>query len=206
MNHDLLARVVRAVLLAVVAVSPLVAPPAAATTLVMMPFDDLVGACDMVVHGVVEEVTHEDRDGLVVTVATLRVVEDWTSNDAPSQVRIIAQGGLVNGLRTLVHGADTYVVGEEVVVFASRRGDGDLHSVAMSYSKYRVVREGEQPVAVRDLSTPLVPMRDARWDLLPPMHEIQAVTTLATLRQAVRDVAGLVDPAGPPPLLDEVPR
>lgn len=195
----LFARLARTVVVAASLLCASAPRPAHATTLVMMPFDELVRRCDAVVHGVVGEVRSERRDGVVVTVARVDVVEDWLGTPLRGEVELVAQGGMLDGLRTLVHGAESYRPGEEIVVFASRRSDDSLQAVAMSYTKYRVVRDGDDAVAVRDVRASLVPMRGARWDLLPPMHELQTATSLDTLRQAVRDVAGLppapADPA-----------
>ena len=162
---------------------------ARATTLVLQPFDALVATCDAVVHGTVTSVTYMQREGIPVTVATVAVHADWLGNVTSPTVELVALGGIEGALRTRVYGAESYVVGEEVVVFARALPGGGYQSVAMSYSKYRVSRDNDHATAVRDVDAAMVAGTGMPYRLLPPLLEIQAATPLETLEQAVRDVA-----------------
>lgn len=164
-------------------------PAAHATTLVLVPFDALVEASDAVVHGTVTAIEYTQRDGIPVTIATVQVTADWLDATTSTTVEIVALGGMEGTLRTRVFGAETYQVGEEVVVFGHALPDGALQSVAMSYSKYRVTRDTAQPVAVRHVDAAMVPGPGMVYRLLPPMLEVQAATRLEVLERAVRDVA-----------------
>lgn len=110
-----------ALALALTAVLPLA--PARATTLIEKDFSALCDEADMVFAGRVRGVESRWRDetrSAIETVVTF-TVEDRVHGVAGSEVQLAFGGGEIDGLREVIAGMPAFVVGDEVVVFASSR-------------------------------------------------------------------------------------
>lgn len=119
---------------------------------------ELTRGSDLVVRGKVasREVQSSPDGGRLFTIVTLEVADSW-KGAAPATVRIQVPGGEKGGIGQVVHGAPGFADGEEVVVFLRQVGpvrkDAPLtRVVSLAQGKFDVVRQGEQPMIVQDLS------------------------------------------------------
>jgi len=146
MSHATVARVVLGV--AVVATLACVAP---ATAMVVQgaTVAELAASTDLVVRGVVVATRQVRHEGRVATVATVDVIDAY-GDSAPPVVRVWTWGGSLGDLATRVAGAESWSVGEEVIVFLDATGDGWFVSHGGAYTKFSVDADGE--AAVRSLA------------------------------------------------------
>jgi hypothetical protein len=148
----------RLVLLALVALLGR-AGPAAATVMLEASVEDLTRESDAVVRGKVASAEgHRSADGKrIFTRVTVEVAEAWKG--APGKTVVVqVPGGVYGDIGQIVHGAPTFVPGEEVVVFLRRqpgRPDGaapTFHVAGLAQGKLRIDRDAVRgPVAVADL-------------------------------------------------------
>lgn len=92
---------------------------------------------DAVLHALVRRVETEFIDGAVHTVVELELIGTW-HGDAPPRLLLEALGGRQGDIATVVAGADTYRIGEEVVVFAERQPSGAWRSMALAWGAFHV--------------------------------------------------------------------
>lgn len=113
---------------------------ATATTIAALTLDEISAVADEIVHGEVVSVSAEQEGGRILTRVQIRPDECYL-NDGPEPqlVEVVVLGGRTETLTTIVHGAESYFVGEEVVVFLSQNSTGTFTSYAMSHSKFSVV-------------------------------------------------------------------
>ncbi len=158
-----------------------VALPAFATTLIAMDVPALTKAADVVVRGTVVRV--EPRwtlDGArIVTDAEILVSHVLKGNVVAKTVVAMQPGGVVGDVGQKVHGAASFTLGDEVVVFLERRGDR-FSVVGMAQGRFSVdrsgpeamVRGGEETLHLVDAKThqpveaPVQPMSLARLEAL----------------------------------------
>ena len=119
--------------------------PASATTIVAMPLEEIATRADEIVRGEVISVEAEEQGGRVITRVLIRPSECFVGDGPePETVEVIVLGGRTETVATIVHGAESYRVGEEVVVFLSETPSGTYTSWAMSFSKFSLLEvDGE---------------------------------------------------------------
>src|SRR5690242_19947801 len=118
-------------LLCVVAAACLPFSIAKATTFVRMDERDLAARAVAVVIGSVESVDSETAaDGTIYTAVVL-VPERVLRGTLPAgRITLHEPGGTVGGRTEHIFGSPDYQVGQNVLVFVSRTGDGTLHTTA----------------------------------------------------------------------------
>jgi len=120
---------------------------ALATTLVAMDVPALTRAADLVVRGTVVRVeprwTSDKRR--IITDSEILVSEVLKGNVTGKTIVAMQPGGVVGDIGQLVHGAATFALGEEVVVFLERRGDRAF-VVGMAQGRFVVDRAGATPM------------------------------------------------------------
>lgn len=153
--------------------------PAFATTLIAMDVPALTKAADVVVRGTVVRVEARwtmDRSR-IVTDNEILVAQTYKGNVVAKTVVAMQPGGVVGDLGQKVHGAATFALGDEVVVFLERRGDrftvvglAQGRLVVDRAGAEPVVRGGEEELFLVDAKThqpvkaPIEPMRLARLE------------------------------------------
>ncbi|MDX2013042.1 MAG: hypothetical protein SFW67_22805 [Myxococcaceae bacterium] len=121
--------------------------PAFATTLIAMDVPALTKAADVVVRGTVVRVEARwtmDR-ARIVTDNEILVTQVYKGNVVAKTVVAMQPGGVVGDLGQKVHGAATFALGDEVVVFLERRGDR-FSVVGLAQGRLTVDRSGAEPV------------------------------------------------------------
>ena len=119
-------------------VAGLHARTAGAATLVYRSDADLIRSADRIVRAVVQDVRTEEEDGVIRTVATVAVLEDF-SGASERVLEIRELGGVVNGRFLRVDGTAQYQVGDEIVVLLERSMRGYLRSMSLGLTKFDVV-------------------------------------------------------------------
>lgn len=107
-----------------------------ATVLAPLTLDQRVDAAEYIVQGTVADLwTELDGNGLVWTRVLIDVEQSLKGQ--PGDTLIISEpGGTYGSFRTAVSGVAVWDVGEQVVVFASERGEGRIQLVGMVSGKY----------------------------------------------------------------------
>jgi hypothetical protein len=133
-----------------IALSCAAATPAFATTIVAQTVEEMTAAASLVVLGSVVETRSDLVDGSIITLTTIETVSTWGPNAPAASVVVITPGGRVGDIATRVAGAETWAVGERVLVFLQDAGGGQYRSMALAFSKF-TVRAGESgDVALRE--------------------------------------------------------
>jgi hypothetical protein len=142
----------RATLPAVAALS-IVAPMSDATTSVApLTLQELVGLSDLVVHGRVLDVRSYREESRIFTRVEVSVTEAIKGELSSQAVSLELYGGLHDGIATIVIGAPSMCMDEEMVVFLKEKRPGLYHVVSLAEGKFSVVRDGDGPPLVeRDL-------------------------------------------------------
>ena len=125
------------------------AAPAAAMVVEGATVAELAAATDLVVRGVVVATRAVRHEGRVATVTTVDVIDAY-GDAAPATVRVWTWGGVMDDLATRVAGAESWSVGEEVIVFLDATSDGWFVSHGGAYTKFSVDADGD--AAVRSLA------------------------------------------------------
>ncbi len=164
--------------------------PAAATTVVYLDVDDLTERSNAVVRArVLERESRWDDEGRgIYTFTTVEVLS--TLKGGGDETLVIRQlGGEVDGVGSLVAGDASFQVGEEVVVFLRRNPeDAVFHLVGLSQGKFSIDREGDQPLALRNLSDLSVGrFEDGKW---VSVHGETSSIGLEELERAIADAVG----------------
>jgi len=151
---------------------------AAATTFIVMETSDLTRAADTIVVGRVEALQSViTARGRIFTQVSVSPEELLKGGPAAGTISVRVPGGEVGGQRRVIHGAPSFHIGEEVLLFLSRGADGHLHTRYLAMGKFSVVTDPSTggKWAVRDFGRALVltpkgrrlPARDER-----PLHEL----------------------------------
>lgn len=174
-------------------------PPAArATVMVDVSLDDLIVRADLVVRGKVQRIgsrVHVIDGALEARTHVWLEVKEVLGGKAEGRqlVHLWELGGRYADTETIVAGAPRYTVGEEVVVFLQRDGEGQdvYRTLEMTQGKYHVLENGagRETMAVRDLSEIAV----ARWNrrgamrvVEPPAEKAVSLDKLRTRIKALR--------------------
>lgn len=165
-------------------------PAARATTMVELSLDQMIEEAESVFLGVVEargtRVAILEGRATPVTITRFRVTS-WLKGEGPAVVSLREPGGAWAGATYRVDGTPTYAVGEEVVVFAERDGEGHLRTYGLQQGKFLVSpARGEVPKTVhRDFGgIGLVRWRGERMIL-----EHGGIEPAATLEELLRYIA-----------------
>ncbi len=139
---------------------------------------DLTRTADTIVVGRVEALQSVlTARGRIFTQVSVSLEELLKGGPAAGTITVRVPGGEVGGQRRVIHGAPSFAVGEEVLLFLSRGADGSLHTRHLAMGKFSVVTDPSTggKWAVRDFGRALVltpkgrrlPSRDER-----PLHEL----------------------------------
>lgn len=140
--------------MALCAVLALAAPKAQASVLVPLDTRALVTRADRIVVGVVEgQSSHwiDDSRSAIVTDVRVRVRQAMLGAREGEILTVRRLGGSVDGIGMRVFGEASYAPGEEILLFAERRGE-DLYAVGMTQGKLRITEENGRKMAQADLS------------------------------------------------------
>jgi len=119
---------------------------ASAATFYQTSVEALARTSDAVVRArVLRTASRLTRDGRIVTEVELAVDEAWKGAPGRS-LRLLVPGGRVGRLAMTVDAAPGFEVGEEVVVFAARRGSA-WHVNGHALGKYRIERSDGRAAA-----------------------------------------------------------
>lgn len=167
----------------------LLAPPAAATSMLRAEVPELSREADAVVRGTVRRVhSRWSGDGRrIVTDVEIQVAE--ALKGAPGGTVLVTQpGGRVGDIGQRVSGLASFSEGEEVVVFLQRRGRDAFSVRGMAQGKFRVQRskDGKAALAVPE-STGDVRVVDPATG--QEVHPERKSVPLESLRSAVRAAA-----------------
>ncbi len=148
---------------------PLLAPSSArATTLAPLSHDQLVDAAEIIVQGRVAEVWTELDDGGMVWTKAMIDVDRVLKGDADSTIVVSEAGGQYGEQVTMVASAARFDVDEELILFASHRGQGRIQPIGLSTGKFTIRQD---PYARQDIvqrfNPPLGRAYDHRFIPLP---------------------------------------
>ena len=127
-----------------------VVAPIEASTLRARSDSEEIAAADRIVRGRVEAVRTERRagSGVIETVATVRVIDDYTGGqDRTLEIREL--GGALDGQRLTVPGAASFIVGDEVVALVEATRGGwrpsamarSIHGVRQTPAGVELIRQ-----------------------------------------------------------------
>jgi hypothetical protein len=146
------------VLLAIALAASVGAPRTAGATVFVAPSDaELTRASHVIVIGTVKRIRSvlSAGGGSVRTFVTIDVGEVLKGRLRRRAVTITEPGGQVGALRQWVHGAPQFMLGERVLLFLQRRGDGTLTTTDLGLGKYRIV-SGTLGVAERTVDAQVI--------------------------------------------------
>ena len=144
-------------LLALLSFQWLAAPPAGATVLVELSEDQLVDRSHLIVAGTVASVHGEWRDGMLVTVADVRV-DRVLAGEPVARVAVVVPGGVdferAVPVAVTVPGAPKLVPGERTLLFLQANGPAaDFAITGFSQGKLAIVDgPGGVPMVLEDLA------------------------------------------------------
>lgn len=125
-------------------------PSAEAATILAETPEEMAAASDEVVLGTVVSVeSRREEDGRVLTWVVLAPEQSYLSDAPPESVTIAVAGGTIGRYRTYVPGADSYEVGEHVLVFLNAVDDGTFVARALAYAKFTVTEGEDGLIAAR---------------------------------------------------------
>ena len=177
-------------LLALLLASPLAisAAVATATTLLAESLAELTADSERVVIGRVDAVTPQLHGGKVERMVTLSVSEVIRGTVLTGPVHFRLEGGRLPRLETRVAGSPTVRVGEELLVFLERTGDGVLTPAGLSLGLFHLHPTPAGLVAERELGDVRLLQTDGHGQFTPAAQSIQTVFALPDLRAAIGGV------------------
>ncbi len=118
------------------------APPAGATVLVPADLTELSRGAAWIVRGTVSQVTPQWADGRrrIETVVTLEVAQ-VLKGDRCVRVSFKVPGGDIGRYRSIMLGAPTFRVGEEVILFLGATAPALPHLLGLGQGVYRIQRD-----------------------------------------------------------------
>ena len=124
---------------------------ASASSVVPMPIDEQIAAAQAVFRGNVLQVTSfkDASDGLIYTRTALRVDEAFKGT-FPAVVNVVQLGGIVDGISLVDDAGPRFRVGEECLLFVSRRSDGTLFALQGNPSAMKLARASQGAFVTRD--------------------------------------------------------
>ncbi len=131
------------------------ASPARATTVLRVPLEEMVRACDLVVQARVEAVhvsAAPDDQRRISTAVRLTILRVLKGHPTAPTLTLTLPGGRTDRWTLLIPGMPQFREGEEVVLFLEKTSAG-LRPAGLSLGTYRVRRDFEtgRTRAVRDL-------------------------------------------------------
>ncbi|RME21866.1 MAG: hypothetical protein D6798_17215 [Deltaproteobacteria bacterium] len=147
----------------------LVSTDARASTVAPLTEDQLIDAAEIIVRGRVVEVwTELDDSGLVWTRAMVEVDRVF-KGDADPTIVVSEAGGQFGDRVTMVAGVARFDVGEDIILFASHRGEGRIQPIGMSTGKFLIRQDPyTRDDIVQRFNPPLGRAYDHRFVPLPP--------------------------------------
>lgn len=125
--------------------------PSHATTMLVSSIEQLATRSDLVVRGHTLSVQSAWDQGRIVTIARMHVVETLRGVPTGDPIEVVTLGGSMGGTRMVVVGGPTFDLGEDVVLFLSRREDGRYGVVDLGQGKFEIHRDaaGREQLARR---------------------------------------------------------
>lgn len=121
-----------------------------ATTFIAMDARDLATRAGAAVIATVTSVRAEaDGNGAIVTTVMLEPEEVVLGAVPAGSITLREPGGQLGARREHIFGSAQYEVGEHVLAFLSRTGDGGWRTTAMAMGKYRIEADGSGEPIVR---------------------------------------------------------
>ncbi len=151
-------------------------PRAFATTMRLLPLNELVQRSDVVVVGIASSSSTEWQGGRIVTRTSVQASEQWVG-EVSTEFDVLSLGGRVDNLAQRVEGAAQLPQGKPLVLFLRRDTSGSYHPVGMWQGVFLVSNEGTTEQQVQRAPGGAM--------LLPSRLRVPVPTSLATLRQAV---------------------
>jgi hypothetical protein len=118
----------------------LMAAPVHGSLVVLMNLEELVGASDSIVEGVVEAVESRWEDQQIFTYTTIRI-DDPLKGNRTRTVVIRQLGGRVGALMAIVPGMPQFDTGLRVIVFLKDSGNGSHYVVGMNQGRYVIAED-----------------------------------------------------------------
>jgi hypothetical protein len=126
-----------------------------ATVLVPLTDAELVATSAFIVRGHVVDMEAAELPGpRIVTQVTIVLEETVKGRVLSDRMILTSPGGQLGDRSVHVYGAPEFTLGEEVLVFARRAGDGTVHANGLALGKYGIERDGAaRATARRDVPT-----------------------------------------------------
>jgi hypothetical protein len=170
-------------LLCVVAAAALPLSRAHATTFVRMDEQDLAARAAAVVIATVESVQSETAaDGAIITAVVLLPERVLRGTLPAGPVTLHERGGAIGGRTEHIFGSPDYQVGEHVLVFLSRGGDGALRTTAMAMGKYDIEDGAGGDLVARRTFESEVAVLDPVTGKLEPGDKVETANLSTILR------------------------
>src|SRR5258708_4725380 len=117
--------------------------PLGASSFLRMTVDEMMGASEMVFRGKVTSVIPflDGKSGQIYTRTACSIIETLKGRPGPT-VELIHRGGQVGNIGEMNGFAPQFAVGEERLLFVSRRNDGTLYSTHGGATALRLLRGG----------------------------------------------------------------
>lgn len=205
--HRALASALRALSIAIVmtASAAALSSTAEATTIIAPTIDEMTIEADAVIVGTVRSVDVERAGNRIIRLATVEVSDVWKAECAhavtcptPGSTMVIqALGGRDSEQATRVFGSESYVIGEEVLVFLQYSASPDERDIGitvwqsqvLAWTKFSLVSDESSEVrAVRDIEgiTPIARKDGGDYEVLEvpainefPLHELRRAVDAA---------------------------
>lgn len=162
--------------------------PAAATTLMALDLPTMSTGADRVLLGTVEKIDSHylgDSQSYIVTDVTIRCERELLGVPAGARFVVRHLGGSVGELGQRVHGEASYRVGEQVLLFASQRGEA-YYAMGMAQGAMHVYRDS-RGVARLDVQL-------SEGELVGPSGQpVAAAPSGRTLEEVLSQVRSLLD-------------
>ena len=125
-------------------------------TFIVMETPDLTRAADTIVVGRVEALQSViTARGRIFTQVSVLPEELLKGGPAAGTISVRVPGGEVGGQRRVIHGAPSFHIGEEVLLFLSRGADGHLHTRYLAMGKMSVVTAPTPTLRSASIWTPV---------------------------------------------------
>lgn len=158
---------------------------AQATTIVGGSTGELAASASLIIAGTVVSSEASYADSMIVTQTTIRVEQVYQGGVTSDEIIVVSPGGRVGDIATRVAGADTYSVGEHVLVFLQQGHDGSYGSVALAFSKFTLSPTEGGWIATRQADGAAVLMAGEDGRLIDAGDTFPTVIPLEELEQQI---------------------
>lgn len=121
--------------------------PVCGTTLERLPLDEMTQKSTAIVRAKVLGSSGILRGGDVYTLYQIEIIESWKSGAKSDPVEVAVPGGVAGGLRQMVAGAPSLLVGKEYVMFLWTSRSGLTQLIGLSQGLFDVRRSARGDAA-----------------------------------------------------------